>query len=90
MTGGFLWGFLALAILGSVSKSKLPSLGLSLTGLAICHLAGILQFMLLTHRGFAETAMLVSVPFILKDIVSVILALLLSIRLRPLLKLSDR
>lgn len=85
MTGGFLFGFLALAILSALSKKTLPSLGLSLLGLLICHAAGVVQFMLVTHTGFAETVMLVSAPFILKDIVSVILALLLAKRVRPLL-----
>ena len=90
VTGGFLWGFLALAVLGALSRKKLPSLGLSLAGLVICHLAGVLQYMLLSHMGFVEAAMLVSLPFLLKDIVSVVLALLLSLRLRPLLHPAEK
>lgn len=89
MTGGFLFGFLALAILSALRKSTAPALGLSLLGLAVCHLAGVLQFMLIMHTGFAETLVLVSVPYILKDIVSVILALLLAKRVRPMLRLSS-
>ena len=90
VTGGFLWGFLAFVLLSALTKKKLPSLGLSLVGLLVCHLAGILQYMLLMHSGFVETALLVSVPFLLKDVVSVILALLLAMRLRPILRLSEQ
>ena len=86
MTGGFLFGFLALAVLSALSKKTFPSLGLSLLGLVICHAAGVLQFMLVMHMGFIETVLAVSAPFILKDIVSVILALLLAKRVRPLLE----
>ena len=90
MTGGFLFGFIALAVLGALSKKTVPSLLLSLLGLGVCHAAGIFQFMLVTHMGFGETVMAVSAPFILKDILSVLVALLIAMRVRPLLRLSEK
>ena len=86
-TGGFLWGFLVFAVLASLSKRRLPALTLGLIGLFIMHLAGVAQYMILTHLGFIEAALLVSVKFLPKDIVSVILALMLAVRLRSTLKL---
>ena len=89
-TGGFLIGFLFMAVLASLSKKRLPALGLAMLGLAVCHLCGILQYMLLMHLGFVETALLISLKFIPKDAVSVVLALVLADRLRPMLKLETR
>ena len=90
MTGGFLFGFIAMAVLGSLSKKPAPSIALSMAGLVICHLAGVFQFMLIMHMGFLETVAAVSLPFILKDIVSVIIAFLLAVRLRPVLHLAEK
>lgn len=87
-TGGFLLGFLALAVLASLRKKMIPALLLAFSGLVILHLAGVGQFMLVTGRSFVESAMLVSVPFLLKDAVSIVLAKLFADRLTPLLRLT--
>lgn len=90
MTGGFLFGFIAMAVLGSLSKKAAPSIALSLAGLLVCHIAGVLQFMLIMHTGLLETIGMVSLPFILKDILSVLLAWMLASRVRPMLHLSEK
>lgn len=74
-TGGFLFGFLPMTVLCAIPLRK-PSvflqLLLCLLGLLCCHLLGTLQFSLLSGNPFFSSAMLVSVPYLIKDILSVI------------------
>lgn len=76
-TGGFLWGFLFLAVLCGMaqnSQNKVKAITLGVLGLAICHFLGVVQFAVLTHRTWAESFILVSVPYIIKDVISVAIA----------------
>ena len=79
ITGGFLIGFLPMAALCGFSL-RFPAvwtrIALGLAGLAVCHLAGALQFSLLTGTGFIASLPLVSLPYLAKDAVSVVLACL--------------
>lgn len=50
----------------------------ALVGLVLLHIFGVLQYSILTGMGFMNAALLVSVPFLLKDCLSVLLALLVS------------
>ncbi|MCR5150796.1 MAG: biotin transporter BioY [Clostridiales bacterium] len=73
-TGGFLFGFLIMVFLcGAASKSEkiLTKIFAGVAGLLICHLMGVLWFNYLTRMGVVTTALTVSVPFLIKDIVSV-------------------
>ena len=77
MTGGFIWGFILMAALcGYAASLKNPAIiiALSLVGLAGCHIPGVIQFAVVTGRGFIDSFMLVSVPYLIKDVVSVALA----------------
>ena len=76
-TGGFIFGFIFLALLcGLAAGIKKRVLGglLAACGLLICHILGILQFMLLMNMSFWSSAVLVSVPYLIKDIISIVLA----------------
>lgn len=79
-TGGFLIGFLFMAVLCGLAvdtKKKLHPAFLfifSLAGLLLCHLFGILQFSFLTRMGFWPSALLVSLPYLIKDMISVVFA----------------
>ena len=84
-TGGFIWGFLFLALLcgaGATLKNKPLGVATGLLGLIACHLLGTLQFSLLTGMNFPESALLVSVPYLPKDILSLILAYALGLQIR--------
>lgn len=84
-TGGFVWGFLFMAALcgaGSVRKNKFFGFMVSMAGLAICHLFGVVQFMLVMRTGLAESFLIVSAPYLIKDIVSVILGFMVGLRIR--------
>ena len=80
-TGGFLIGFIVLALFCGISKKitgsvlKILLCGL---GLLLCHLAGVLQFSLVTNNGFIASFVSASLPFILKDVILIVLAFFLS------------
>ena len=76
-TGGFIYGFIVMAALcglGAGKKNKLLTAVLSLVGLFVCHFFGALQFSLLMSMSIRESALLVSVPYLIKDVISVVLA----------------
>jgi len=74
MTGGFLWGFFFLIFAcGLLPRHKAYlQIGLGLLGLLLCHLLGSAQFSLVTTRPFSEALFLVSLPYLVKDVVSVV------------------
>ena len=63
------------ALCGYGYSKKRISLGVcSLAGLIICHLLGVIQFMFLMQMSFAKSFLLVSLPYLLKDVISVVAA----------------
>lgn len=88
-TGGFIIGFIFMAaICGLCRLNKVKSLGyvpkiiisiaLGIIGLLVCHLLGVIQFMLLFNDSFAVAALKVSLPYLIKDIISVVVAYFVS------------
>ncbi len=76
MTGGYLWGFLlmtALCGLGSGASSRAAAVLLGCAGLLLCHLCGTIQFSIVSKLGIAESFALASLPYLLKDVISVVL-----------------
>lgn len=76
-TGGFIWGFFIMAALcgiGSAMKNKPFGLEVGFLGLLICHVLGSLQYALIGGVGFWNSVLLVSVPYLIKDVISVVLA----------------
>ncbi len=84
-TGGFIWGFIVMALLcgiGIQRKNKVLGIALGLAGLAVCHLFGVIQFMVVLKMGFAESFLLASMPYIIKDVISVVLAYIVGSQIR--------
>ena len=84
-TGGFIWGFIVMALLcgiGVLMKNKIIGILLGIVGLAVCHLFGTLQFMVVMDMGLVESFLLASAPYILKDVISVILAFIVGAQIR--------
>ena len=82
VTGGFIWGFLPFAALcgfGIRNKPIVLTVLLSLLGLVLCHVLGILQFSLVKGESVLVSASLVSLPYLVKDVLSVIGAYLISL-----------
>ena len=97
LTGGFIWGFIPFSALCGVGariehirRTKLASI-LSLVtatiGLLICHIFGSAQYAALSGNGFGKSFLLVSVPYLIKDVLSVIAAWMLAKVLRKCVKL---
>ncbi|MDO4261535.1 MAG: biotin transporter BioY [Eubacteriales bacterium] len=92
-TGGFLYGFLFLAFacgLGSRMKHQMAAAGSGLAGLLICHLLGSFHYSVVASApdarvSFAQAFLLVSAPYLVKDVLSVIGALLVSLALKKTL-----
>ena len=67
-SGGFILGFIFVAILCSVSpKSKIAIL-IGIASVILCHLLGIIQYMIISGTSFVASLISVSLPFILKDL----------------------
>lgn len=84
-TGGFIWGVIVMVFLCGVAaekSNKAVAALLSLAGLAVCHLFGVIQFMFVMKRGFVESFLLASAPYIIKDIISVVLAYMIGSQIR--------
>ncbi|MCM1253211.1 MAG: biotin transporter BioY [Clostridium sp.] len=84
-TGGFIWGFLFLILcsgIGIMMKNRVSGILLGMVGLVLCHLLGVLQFMLVMDMGLMESFLLSSAPYLIKDIISVILAYIVGAQIR--------
>ncbi len=84
-TGGFIIGFVFLAIACALSaeiKSKAMKALIGSAGLLCCHLIGVLWFSCLTKTAFPAAVAAVSLPFLLKDLLCVVCASLLSVKLK--------
>lgn len=66
VTGGFLWGFLALSALCGTRRIPLAALGL-----IVCHVPGIIQFSLVTQTSLVSSFLVCSAPFLIKDAISI-------------------
>ena len=77
MTGGYLWAFLPMAYLcglGAAQGKKLVALALGVAGLAVCHVCGAVQFALVQSVSPLQAFLIASLPYLLKDVVSVVAA----------------
>lgn len=84
-TGGFLFGFIPMAFLCGISqksKNKLLPIAWGVLGLAICHLFGVIQFSIVSGTALIPSFMLVSVPYLIKDVLSVVGASFVAIAIR--------
>jgi biotin transport system substrate-specific component len=92
VSGGFLWGFLFLAGMcgvGAAMKNHVAGYALGLAGLAVCHILGIIQFMAVAAQPFGQAFMLVSAPYLIKDVASVVLAYIVGTIVRGRLRKAN-
>lgn len=81
MTGGFILGFIPFVWFCGAGNSKKTKLIFSLVGLVICHLCGLLWFSAYSESIIAAF-LTSSLPYIVKDIISIVFAILLSEKIR--------
>lgn len=73
-TGGFMLGFIPYVLLvgaGRNGKAKYPCVYL---GLLVCHVAGVVQYSLVTGSSIEGSIAVASLPFLVKDVVMVLFA----------------
>jgi biotin transport system substrate-specific component len=83
--GGYIWGFLPMVALcgfGYQKKNYAYLVGFSLLGLAACHVLGVIQFSLVMSMNPWAAALIGSVPYLVKDIVSMFGAYLVAKAIR--------
>ena len=85
-TGGFLFGFLLMVLLCGLAvgrRKKLIAILLSLAGLALLHILGMLWFAHVLKASLWTAFLTATAPYLLKDILSVLGAWFLAEKLRP-------
>lgn len=90
-TGGFLWGFILMAVLcgfGMRFRNKFFSIAFGLLGLLVCHLCGVIQFSAVAGMPFVESFLVASLPYLIKDAISVITAYFIALGVLHALKRS--
>lgn len=91
-TGGFVIGYPFLAMLCGLSVKVKPfwqKLLLCMAGLLLCHLFGTFQYMLLSGMSFPAAALIMSLPYLLKDGILVVAAISTGKVLRTALHLAE-
>lgn len=74
LAGGYIYGFLPMAALcglGTKMPHRVLAIVLGVAGLAACHLCGTIQFGIISGNGPWAAFLVASVPYLVKDIVSV-------------------
>lgn len=78
MTGGFIFGFIPMTLLcGICIERRILKLALAFLGLLICHICGVLWFSFYSE-SIKIAFLTASAPYLVKDIVSVTAAMLIS------------
>ncbi len=95
VTGGYLWGFLPMALLCGIAVEfwtrrtgrlrGVICVLLSIAGLAVCHAAGSVQFALVSASSMLQAFLLASAPYLVKDVCSLIAAFGLAMTVRRVL-----
>lgn len=83
--GGFILGFLGLVFLCGISvkfNRKGAKTAIAINGVILCHLCGVIQYSLISKVSIFASFITVSLPFLAKDIILVILALYLSKKIK--------
>ncbi len=91
-TGGFVWGFLALALCCGIAKGKgkTCSVLLGLLGLTLCYTAGVAQYAAVTGISFGASFFAVGALYLIKDILLVLLAQPLSVSVITALNKAEK
>lgn len=92
ITGGYIWSFIIMTFIcgiGIETKKKWSTVLFSILGLLVCYICGMLQFMLITKMGFIASLMATIVPYVAKDVVSILAAYGLAIPIRKVMKLEQ-
>lgn len=93
-TGGYIFGFIFMTLLCGIGRAHMKKgaagvvwlVVFSALGLASCHILGIIQLKFVAKMTWANAALVGSVPYLLKDIASMIGAYIVAVAIRQALK----
>lgn len=92
-TGGFIIGFIAMAAISGIPFRNMPDklrvplrIAMGILGVAACHICGFVQYALVAGKDLLSSFLLVSAPYLIKDIVSVVLAYFTALAISKALK----
>lgn len=89
VTGGFIIGFIPLTILIGLSikcKSKIKIAIVSFIGLALCYIIGVTWFVLVSKASMTTGVLVMVLPYLPKDILSLVAAYMVAKKLRKTIK----
>lgn len=86
-TGGFIIGYIPLALMVSMLKKNRAHRILGLTvGTVLLYISGIIYFVVSTNSGFYEALTVCILPFLPGDILKAILTIIITPKLNPVIK----
>ena len=88
VTGGFIWGFIAIAAICGIAAAAAPrvKVAAACASVLICHAVGVLQFAFVLDTDIASAFLTASAPYLLKDIILSIAASYMSTPIRLALR----
>lgn len=72
-TGGFILGFVPFVIFCAICNERRLGILLGIVGLLICHTIGILWYSYLSSQSIINSFVVVSLPYLIKDIILVVI-----------------
>lgn len=86
-SGGFIWGFIPLAILCSlkIGRLKIP---MGIFGVFLCHFIGTLQYSCVGRVPFFTSLITMSLPYLFKDVILLVLSYFTAQALKRRLKIE--
>ncbi len=89
-TGGYIIGYIAIALLTSVAVNKSDKTALHISamllGLLICYALGTAWFMFITKLGIAESLAYCVLPFVIPDLIKMFTSYILGKNIKRMLK----
>ncbi|MBR5088705.1 MAG: biotin transporter BioY [Ruminiclostridium sp.] len=85
-SGGFIFGFIVMAFFCGLQMKNLPlRMAVSAGGLAVCYVCGAVQYALLMQTDILTSVALVVLPYIVKDMLSIVAAQYMAVPIRKAL-----
>lgn len=81
-SGGFIWGFIFVSILCSISSKNAFGIVFGEFSVAICHFIGVFQYMLVAKTSFWTSFVIVSLPYVVKDMLLILMAYVLAKKIK--------
>lgn len=86
-TGGFVWGYMPFVCMCGLGRRPAVKITCGICGLVLCHLIGTIQYAILAELSVGKALLIVSAPYILKDVFLVVGAFFVAKTLKKRLKI---